>query len=83
MVIVVATARRVHRGRAVKNRSLLRRFDRLLTVCALLFLGLLVILVVPSFSAPAFELVNEASEPVTVVAQWRDGEQRVERLDAG
>lgn len=41
-----------------------------LTIAALLFLAGLAILAVPLFFDPAFEVLNESSETVFVVAEW-------------
>jgi hypothetical protein len=54
-----------------------RRIFNILTVAALLFFGVLAILAAPSFFDPAFEIVNESSAPVFVVAEWRNEEKRI------
>ena len=56
---------------------MIRRIFNILTVAALLFFAVLVILADPSFFDPAFEVVNESTEPVFVVAEWRNEEKRI------
>lgn len=56
---------------------MIRRVFQFLTLTALLFFVVLVILAAPSFFDPAFEVVNESTEPVFVVAEWRGEEKTI------
>ena len=51
--------------------TMIRGAFKFLTVAAVLFFVGLVILAVPSFFDPVFEVVNESPEPVSVVAEWQ------------
>lgn len=55
------------------------RISRLLTVAASVFLAAAVVVAIPSFAKPKFEIVNASSETVSVVATWRN--EKIEFLD--
>jgi len=48
---------------------------RILTGAAAIFLIILVMLAIPAFRDPQFEIVNESSEVVTVVMSWANQEK--------
>ena len=50
------------------------RVARALTLAALAFVVVLVLLALPSFADPVFVLINRASEPVTVEMSWPVGQ---------
>ncbi|WP_322522168.1 hypothetical protein SR882_04595 [Guyparkeria halophila] len=54
---------------------MLRCLYNALTIVALLYIALMVVLAVPSFFDPQFEIRNESAEPVSVIAEWRDQEK--------
>ncbi|MEQ8835402.1 hypothetical protein [Haliea sp.] len=56
---------------------MIRRTFNILTVAVAIFFGVLVILAVPSFFDPAFEVVNKTTLPVFVVAEWRNEEKEL------
>ena len=56
---------------------MIRRTFNILTVAFAIFFGVLVILAVPSFFDPAFEVVNTTTQPVFVVAEWRNEEKEL------
>lgn len=58
------------------------RIFNLLTVAAVLFFIALLILAIPSFFDPEFEIVNNASEAVSVVATWRSNEKQIGRIQS-
>lgn len=51
-----------------------------LTLAAALFLLALLIIAVPSFLDPEFEVINESSEAVSVVASWHRNDMQVGEL---
>ena len=58
-----------------------RRILNILTLAALVFFTILVILAAPSFFDPEFEVVNESTVPVFVVAEWRNEEKIIGSID--
>lgn len=52
----------------VSPSAMTHRIARLLTLAALLYLAILLLLAAPSFFDPEFELVNESTQAVSVVA---------------
>ena len=56
---------------------MIRRIFNILTVAVAVFFAVLVILAVPSFFDPAFEVVNTTTQPVFVVAEWRNEEKEL------
>jgi len=56
---------------------MIRRIFNILTVAAVLFFIVLLILATPSFFDPEFEIVNNSSEAVSVVATWRNNEKKI------
>ncbi len=59
------------------------RFSKVLNTVAILYLVALSIIVIPSFFDPEFEVVNNASEPVSATAFWRDQEKELGNLLPG
>lgn len=51
------------------------RVTRIIDVVALMGFLVLAIVVIPTFFDPRFEIVNNASVPVSVTATWRDSEK--------
>lgn len=61
---------------------MIRRIFNILTVAAVLFFIALLILATPSFFDPEFEIVNNSSEAVSVVATWRSNEKKIGRIQS-
>ena len=62
---------------------MIRRIFNILWIAAVVFFAALVILAVPSFFAPEFEILNNASAPVSVTAGWRDRERQCGGIEPG
>ena len=60
---------------------MLRRISNILTAAAALFLFALLILAVPSFFDPEFEVVNNSSGAVSVVAEWRGSKKEIGTIE--
>lgn len=58
------------------------RIFNILTVVAVLFFIALIILAVPSFFDPEFEIVNNSSEAVSVIATWRSNEKQIGEIQS-
>jgi hypothetical protein len=56
---------------------MVQRIYTILTGAAVIFFAVLVILAIPSFFDPKFEIVNQTTEPVFVVAEWRNDEKEI------
>ena len=62
---------------------MLRSISNILTALAAMFFVALLVLAVPSFFDPEFEVFNNASEAVSVVATWRNNEKNIGRIEPG
>ena len=60
---------------------MIRHIYRVLSVASFLFFAVLAIFAIPSFLPPAFEVVNESTEPVFVVAEWRNEEKEIGNIN--
>ena len=56
---------------------MIQRIVNTLFVIAAFFFIVLVLLAIPHFLDPAFEVVNETTQPVFVVAEWAYGEKEI------
>lgn len=61
---------------------MIRRIFNILTAAAVLFFAALVILAAPSFYDPEFEVVNNSSEAVSIVAAWRYKEKQIGSIES-
>jgi len=61
---------------------MIRRISNILTVAAVFYFIALLILATPSFFDPEFEIVNNASEAVSVVATWRSNEKQIGKIQS-
>lgn len=60
---------------------MIRRIFNILTIAAGVFFAALLILAVPSFFAPEFKILNNASGPVSVTASWRGKERQCDAIE--
>jgi len=56
---------------------MLSRIFNALTIASVLFLAILVLVALPTYSDSVFEITNKTDERVFVVARWRDKELEV------
>ena len=62
---------------------MIRRIFNILSIVVVVFFAALVILAVPSFPAPEFEILNNASGPDSVTAGWRDRKRQCDGIEPG
>ena len=62
---------------------MLNRLFKTLTAASLLFFLALLIFAIPSFFDPGFEVVNNSSETVFVIAAWRNHQKDVGEILPG
>lgn len=62
---------------------MMRRFAKALTLAALAYLAILLILAAPLFIDSGVELVNNATDAVSVVAVWRGNQKKVDGILQG
>jgi len=61
---------------------MIRRIYNILTIAAVLFFTALVILAIPSFFDAEFEIVNDSSEAVSVIAVWRSNDKQIGEIQS-
>ncbi|MBT8448133.1 MAG: hypothetical protein KJO69_00485, partial [Gammaproteobacteria bacterium] len=60
---------------------MLRRIFNILTVASLIFFTALTVWAIPSFFYPKFEIVNDSTESIFVVAEWRNESKEVGSIE--
>ncbi len=61
---------------------MIKQAFRILNVLAVIFLCALVIITAPSFFDPEIEVINNSSEGVKVVAEWRSHKKVIGRIES-
>ena len=59
------------------------RLFNILVIPAIIFLGLLLVLALPSFTTPHFDIKNLASDDIKVSAVWRETQKQLGEISPG